>query len=95
VKMRRPGDNGGPPLEESERPWGSGPVGNYFEWQKAKREAFAEVPYEIAMMRARRAEKIGLTYQEYTLELLERGRFLQAEDVERIAAIIAKRGVRY
>ncbi|WP_193338081.1 hypothetical protein [Devosia beringensis] len=93
--MRRPGDNGGPPLDDSGRPWGEGKVGNYFEWKKAKREAFDEVPYEIAMMRARRAEKIGLTYAEYTLELMERGRFLQAEDVERIAEIIAKRGVRY
>lgn len=93
--MRRPGDNGGPPLEDAERPWGAGPVGNFFEWKKARRAAFDEVPYEIVMMRARRAEKIGLTYAEYTLELLERGRFLQEEDVERIAEIIAKRGVRY
>ena len=95
MSSRRPGDNGGPPLEDPERPWGNGPVGNFFEWKKARRDGFAEVPYEIAMMRAGRAEKLGLTYAEYTLELLERGRFLQAEDVERIAQIKAKRGVRY
>lgn len=93
--MRRPGDNGGPPLDDSGRPWGEGKVGNYFEWKQAKRAAIAEVPYEIVLMRARRAEKIGLTYEEYSLELLERGRHLQAEDVERIAQIKARRGVRY
>jgi len=93
MSVRKPGDNGGPPLEGP--PWGEGPVGNYFEWKKAKREAFADVPYEIVMMRARRAEKLGLTYDEYALELLERGRFLQVEDVERIAQIKARRGVRY
>ena len=93
MRARKPGDNGGPPLEGP--PWGEGPAGNYFEWKKAKREAFADVPYEIVMMRARRAEKLGLTYDEYALELLERGRFLQVEDVERIAQIKARRGVRY
>lgn len=93
--MRRHGDNGGPPLEESDRPWGNGGIGNYFEWKDALRTAFDAVPYEIAVMRARRAAKLGLTYAEYTLELLERGRFLQADDVERIAEIKAKRDVRY
>jgi hypothetical protein len=34
-----------------------------------------------------RAERLGLTYEEYTLEILERGRYLQIEDVERIAQI--------
>ena len=38
-----------------------------------------------------RAEALGLTYEEYTMELLERGRYLQPEDVERIAAIKAMR----
>ena len=93
--MTKPGDNGGPPLEDAERPWGHGPVGNFFEWQAARRQAVDAVPYEIVLMRARRAEKLGLTYAEYSLELLERGRFLQAEDVERIAQIKARRGVRY
>ena len=37
-----------------------------------------------------KAERLGLTYEEYTLEILERGRHLQIEDVERIAEI--KRG---
>ena len=33
------------------------------------------------------AERIGLTYEEYTLEILERGRNLQPTDIERIEAI--------
>ena len=37
--------------------------------------------------RIRKAERLGLTYEEYTLEILERGRHLQIEDVERIAEI--------
>ena len=36
-------------------------------------------------------EELGLTYEEYTLELLERGRYLQREDVDRIDAIKRKR----
>ena len=34
-----------------------------------------------------RAERLELSYEEYTLEILERGRHLQIEDVERIAQI--------
>jgi len=30
---------------------------------------------------------LGLSYEEYTLEILERGRHLQIEDIERIAQI--------
>jgi hypothetical protein len=36
------------------------------------------------------AEKIGLTYFEYQLEILERGRYLQPADTERIAEIKLK-----
>ena len=42
-------------------------------------------------MRLERAERIGLTYEEYTLEILERGRHLQPEDASRIAEIKAAR----
>ena len=34
---------------------------------------------------------LGLTFREYQLEILERGRYLQADDTARIAAIIAGR----
>ena len=46
---------------------------------------------ENTIRRARKAESLGLTYREYMLELLERGRYLQVEDGERIAQIIARR----
>jgi len=39
------------------------------------------------LMRQDKAERLGLTYEEYTLELLERGRHLQVEDADRIAEI--------
>lgn len=50
-------------------------------------KAYRGASPEIMMMRAERAERIGLTYEEYTLELLERGRYLQPGDVARIQRI--------
>lgn len=82
--------NNGPPLEDDPRPWGANGIGTYFEWAAAQKKAF-DVPYDIALLRARRAEKLGLTYDEYTLEILERGRYLNVEDAERIAAIKRRR----
>ena len=38
-------------------------------------------------LRGGQPERLGLTYEEYTLEILERGRHLQIQDVERIAEI--------
>ena len=89
-----PLSNGGPPLDDDARPWGPNGIGNYFEWAEAKKKAF-DAPYDIVMMRIRRADKLGLTYEEYTLEILERGLYLSATDTERIAQIIARRPVRY
>ena len=89
--------NGGPPLDDPQThvpPWGANGIGNYFDWKAAKKKAF-DAPHAVAVMRTRRAAAIGLTYDEYTLEILERGRHLSAEDTDRIAEIIAKRGVRY
>jgi hypothetical protein len=86
------GHNGGPPLDDPHAPeWGAGGIGNYFEWKAAKRAAFKDVPMDIARLRARRAEALGLTYDEYTLEILERGRYLQASDTDRLAEIKRKR----
>ena len=91
-----PGGNGGPPLDDDPRPWGSGGIGSYFEWKAATGKAFNDVPYDIAVMRARRAEAMGLTYREYTLEILERGRYLSPEaDAARIAEIKRRRPIRY
>jgi hypothetical protein len=91
----RLGHNNGPPLEDSPRPWGPGPIGNYFEWKAATEAAFKKVPGPIAIRRAKLAEAIGLTYFEYQLEILERGRYLQPSDRTRIFEIKARRPLRY
>lgn len=88
------GHNGGPPLEEHVPEWGVGGIGSYFVWRTASEAAFKKVPVETAIRRAKKAESLGLTYREYQLEILERGRFLQAEDTRRIAEIVARRGGR-
>jgi hypothetical protein len=90
------GHNNGPPLDDSPRPWGEGGIGTYFAWSAAHDAVWKNVPYDIAKMRARRAEALGLTYREYTLEILERGRYLSATtDADRILEIKRKRPVRY
>jgi hypothetical protein len=82
------GHNGSPPLEEAHRPeWGDGGIGNYFYWKTAHRRAWHNPSPGIVAFRIQKAERLGLTYEEYTLEILERGRHLQIEDVERIAEI--------
>ncbi|WP_311968244.1 hypothetical protein [Bradyrhizobium archetypum] len=82
------GHNGGPPLEEEHTPeWGHGGIGNYFYWKAAHRAAWHNPSPGIVAFRIQKAERLGLSYEEYTLEILERGRHLQIEDVERIAEI--------
>ncbi len=88
------GHNGGPPLDEHIPEWGVGGIGTYFTWRTASEDAFKKVPAETAIRRAKKAERLGLTYREYQLEILERGRYLQEEDAERIAQIIARRSQR-
>ena len=89
------GHNQGPPLDDEEGPeWGDGDPYIYFCWKHAHRQAWKEVPWEIALRRLDRAEALGLTYEEYTLEILERGRYLQSSDRERIAAIKRRRLLR-
>jgi len=85
--------NGGPPLDDDAPPWGRNGIGRYFEWAAARKKAF-DAPYDIAVLRARRAEMLGLTYEEFTLEILERGRYLSAGDTERIAEIKRRRPIR-
>lgn len=65
------GHNGGPPLDEepgaaSWRQWC---------WTRARKKACA-VPREVALSRLARAEQLGMTYREYTLEIMERGKYL-------------------
>lgn len=54
------------------------------QWRKAQAEAFAPPDAETGRRWAERAEKLGLTYREYRLELLERGRHPTDEDASRI-----------
>ena len=89
------GHNRGPPLDDEHRPeWGDGGIGNYFYWKAAHRAAWKNPSPGIVAFRIRKAERLGLTYEEYTLEILERGRHLQIEDVERIAEIKQARTAR-
>ncbi len=88
------GHNGGPPLDEHTPEWGNGGIGNYFYWKAAHRAAWKNPSPGIVAFRIKKAERLGLTYEEYTLEILERGRHLQIEDVERIAEIKQRRAAR-
>lgn len=69
------GHNGGPPIDP--------PVNDIFvayRWRKAHREAWKNPPYSIMMFRLKRAEAASVSYEEYTAELLDTGRHLQAGD---------------
>ena len=52
------------------------------------------IPYNTMVRRVRLAEALGLTFEEYTLEILFNGRYLQSEDKTRIAEIKSARGRR-
>jgi hypothetical protein len=63
------GHNGGPSLDEdpgaiSWRRWC---------WTRAHSRAWKTPPREIALRRLERAQAVGLSYKDYTLEILERG----------------------
>ncbi|MGE0226498.1 MAG: hypothetical protein AB7F35_20695 [Acetobacteraceae bacterium] len=65
------GHNGGPPLDPD-----PGAGWRAYCWRKAHKRAWKTPPREIALRRLARAEELGMTYREYTLEILERGRYL-------------------
>ena len=84
--------NQGPPLDDEEGPeWGNGDIYVYVNWRAAHRAAWKPKSRDHALFRLARAEAVGLTYEEYTLEILERGRYLSSADTERIARIKDKR----
>lgn len=83
------GHNGGPPFPPDVP--AEGAAARLVTWKRAHRKAWRSAPREVVMMRLRNAERVGLTYREYVLELLERGRYLHAEDADRIEAIWLKR----
>jgi hypothetical protein len=71
------GHNNGPDILENTlfREW---------RWTRAREEAFAPPDAETGARWARKAEELGLSYAEYRLELLERGRHPTHEDASRI-----------
>ena len=85
------GDTGGPALDDEGPEWGDGDPYIYFNWKAAHRKAWKPASRDMALFRLEKAEALGLTYEEYTLELLERGRYLSGADTERIDAIKRKR----
>lgn len=85
------GHNGGPALDEQPFAWGDAPISVYFAWKRAHDGVWKDVSVQTVKRRLKSAEALGLTYEEYVLELLFNGRHLQREDVARIAAIKAQR----
>lgn len=77
------GHNGGPPLDDE-------PPGKLlfvrYRWKKAHATAWKSASRGITLFRLRRAEAAGVSYEEYMSTLLDTGRHLQREDVERAAA---------
>jgi hypothetical protein len=66
------GHNGGPLLgpDDPNESW------RRYCWRRAHKAAWKTPPREIALRRLERAEVLGLSYHDYTLEILERGRYL-------------------
>jgi hypothetical protein len=88
-------DNGGPRLDSYAGPaWKGGDTHKFLHWRNAHAKAWKPKSREIALFRLEKAEAVGLTYEEYTLELLERGRHLSEADGARIEAIKAGRKTR-
>ena len=73
------GHNNGPDILESL-------LFKEWRWRKAQEEAFAPPDGETGRRWAEKAERLGLSYREYRLELLERGRHPTDEDALRIRA---------
>jgi len=63
------GHNGGPPLEVTWSAW---------LWRRAHAAAWKTPPREVAMLRIRRAERLGLSYRDYTAVLMDRGVHMEA-----------------
>ena len=73
------GHNNGPDILESL-------LFKQWRWTRCREEAFAPPDAETGIRWARKAEELGLSYAEYRLELLERGRHPTHEDAARIRA---------
>ncbi len=71
----RLGHNGGPPLQDPLQDDDPDASWRLWCWRRAHKRAWS-APREIALRRLARAEELGMTYHAYTLEILERGRYL-------------------
>ena len=74
------GHNNGPDILESL-------LFKEWRWRRVQEEAFAPPDAETGARWAKKAEALGLSYREYRLELLERGRHPTEEDARRIRAL--------
>ena len=83
--------NGGPPLDDHIPEWGRKGIRTYFAWRRSYRQAWGNISRETALRRLKKAQACGLTYEEYTLFLLDTGRYLQPSDTEIIEQIVASR----
>jgi len=63
------GHNNGPPLDQM-------PGWHLVCWRKAHRRAWRNPPKEVIRRRALRAEEAGMTYREYSLVIMDRGKWL-------------------
>ena len=61
------GHNGGPQLYQGYKTW---------RWKKAHKQAWRNPPREVMLRRLKRAKELGMSYHDYTLEIMERGRYL-------------------
>jgi hypothetical protein len=50
-------------------------------WRAAHGKAWTPPTFEIGIRRAKKAAALGISYHDYVLELLERGRYLNEDDV--------------
>ena len=77
-----------PPLDDHDGlPRSKGDAYVFLAWRAAHARAWKAPSHAVMLMRLERAERLGLTYEEYTLEILERGRHLSEDDAERVAEI--------
>ena len=79
------GHNGGPALDEA-----PGYLWRKHVWTQAYKKAWAPPSMAVLKFRVARAEAAGLSYHDYMLELLDSGKHLQKDDVERRPRVVAK-----
>ena len=69
------GHNNGPPIGDINE---TGGRGRLYLWRKAHKAAWRTPPIEIVRLRDRAAQRLGLSYKDYTSILLDRGRRVSA-----------------